>query len=87
MGKGGRHRRVRGCRCKAEIIRMEFHGQSPCLDAEVPAYRQTGVTARRRDLLRRQIKLYQLLEPIFRFQIRDTGKMFGIGADQRQPIA
>jgi hypothetical protein len=37
-----------------------IHGQSPCLHAEVPAFVETfrtGVSARRRGLLRRRIKV------------------------------
>ena len=43
----------------ALAIRMEPHGQSPCLHAEVPAFAKTscaGVSARRRGLLRSRIK-------------------------------
>ncbi len=38
---------------------MEAHGQNLCLHAELPAFAKTscvGVSARRRGLLRRQVK-------------------------------
>ena len=44
----------------SDIVYAFIHGLSPCLHAEVPACRQTGVTAPRRGLLRRRIK-FQLV--------------------------